>query len=140
MESCIVYLSSATKLLSQEEVFGIVEKSQKNNRAAGITGVLLYFNGSFLQVLEGQQERVNQLYALIQADYRHTHLIELYNKPIERRSFGDWLMGYKVLSALDLGQLGDVLPNAGPPSQRMEDQQDIVRRIVQIYCQYNYRN
>ena len=48
------------------------------------------------------------MYAVIRADSRHTHLIELYNKPIETRSFADWLMSNRVLSATDLEQLGDL--------------------------------
>lgn len=140
MEYCIVYLSTATELLTNERaLISILHQWQANNRALGITGVLLYFNGSILQVLEGSQQEVDNLYEAISEDSRHTQVIRLYRSPIEQRSFADWSMGYKTLSGDDLDQLGDLISFDGLPSLVKQDESNPVRRLAQIFYQNNYR-
>lgn len=140
MEYCIVYLSTATKLLSEKELAGVLHQWQENNRALGISGILLYFNGNIIQVLEGSQEKVDNLYKVISKDPRHAQVIQLYKSAIEQRSFSDWSMGYKTLSENDLDHLGDLISFDGLPSIVKQDEKNIVRRLVQIFYQNNYRN
>ena len=140
MEYCIVYLSSATRLLSEEELSEILHKSRHNNRASGITGILLYFNGNIIQVLEGDEKKVDSLYKIISQDPRHTNLIQLYKSPIERRSFPDWLMGYKTLSALELDHLNGLIPFAGSPLMPVADSSTIVLKLVKVFYEHNYQN
>ncbi|GAB2519689.1 BLUF domain-containing protein [Spirosoma aerophilum] len=140
MEYCIAYLSSSTGLLSPNELARILNQSQKNNRALGITGILLYFNGNIIQVLEGEEESVNNLYEVIRQDARHTHVVQLYRKPIARRSFPDWLMGYKALSAIELNHLTRSLPFLQDPSEPIPKEDNVILSLVQLFYQTNYRN
>jgi hypothetical protein len=56
--------------------------------------MLLFEGSSFLQVLEGEPERIDALLEKIRADRRHTRTVLLLREPIEQRSFADWTMGY----------------------------------------------
>lgn len=67
--------------------------------------MLLYANGTFLQVLEGPDEVIDELVETIKKDLRHTRIQMLYRKPIERREYSDWSMGFKKLSDKDLKEV-----------------------------------
>ena len=97
----IVYLSASSRLLSDEELDTILATSRANNRARGITGMLLYSDGGFIQVLEGPKPDVMDLYHTIERDARHGRLITLLEGPIEARNFPDWEMGFERVSPED---------------------------------------
>jgi hypothetical protein len=67
----IVYISAATYLMDENELKEILEVSRKNNQSSGITGLLLYHEGNFIQVLEGEKTAINALYDKITIDNRH---------------------------------------------------------------------
>ncbi|GAB3770002.1 hypothetical protein GCM10028818_07070 [Spirosoma horti] len=142
MDYCIVYLSSSKGIFSDEDLNRILFHSQKNNRALGITGILLYFNGSIIQVLEGPEERVKSLYEVIRRDPQHTQVIKLYSDPIEQRSFSDWSMGYKTLSAHELDHLKQELPFISDPYipivEKIEN--NTIMALVEVFYKTNYRN
>ena len=73
----LVYISSATWLMSDEELAALLMECRTNNERLQVTGMLLYKEGNFIQVLEGEQETVEQLYIKIRADVRHTGATEL---------------------------------------------------------------
>ncbi|MCX6216339.1 BLUF domain-containing protein [Spirosoma sp.] len=142
MEYCIVYLSSSQGILSTNDLTRILDHSQRNNRALGITGILLYFNGCIIQVLEGPEERVKALYEVIRQDPQHTQVIKLYGDSIEQRSFSDWSMGYKTLSARELDHLKHELSFIDdfflPPSKTKES--NPILALVEVFYKTNYRN
>jgi len=140
MEYCIVYLSSSTGLFTEEQLTRILSLSQHNNRALGITGVLLYFNGNIIQVLEGPEERVKTLYEVINQDPQHTQVIPLYSKSISHRSFADWSMGYKTITANQLDHLKDHLPFIGDPDALASKENSIVLTIVKQFYLNNHQN
>ena len=90
----LIYASSAVKRMSQEELLAILEKSRENNEKRNITGMLLYKDGNFLQVLEGEDTAVTDLYYAITKDERHTDLQLLLKREITKRTFSDWEMGF----------------------------------------------
>jgi hypothetical protein len=93
----LVYVSSALELMTDQALLELLEKSWKNNGRRGISGVLLYFEGSFLQVLEGEETEVEALFSRIAADRRHTGVLRLYSEYAEVREFPDWSMGFRKL-------------------------------------------
>jgi len=103
---------------------------------------LLYFNGSIIQVLEGPEERVKALYEVIRRDPQHTQVIKLYSDPIEHRSFSDWSMGYKTLSARELDHLKYELPFMSNPFIPIVEKRDInpILSLVEVFYKTNYRN
>jgi hypothetical protein len=94
----ISYISAATDAMSTQGLLALLQKSRDNNADNGITGMLLYGNGTFLQVLEGDKPVVDALITKIQNDPRHTTLKMLHRKTIERRQYSDWSIGFKRVS------------------------------------------
>ena len=94
----ISYISKATKSMSQDDLEGILRTSRENNARLGITGMLLYGNNTFVQILEGEVKAVNELIDRIKRDTRHTDFQVLKKKTIDRREYADWSMDFKQVS------------------------------------------
>lgn len=94
----LIYLSSAAQLLAQDELETLMVRSQNNNRKMGITGLLLYNDGNFLQALEGDKETVAALFSKISRDPRHRGISVLFDEEINQRDFPDWSMGLHARS------------------------------------------
>jgi hypothetical protein len=90
----LVYVSSATRPFSGEDLRVLLETCRKNNAELGVTGMLLYKDGNFMQVLEGDEGSVRGLYERIAADPRHGGEITLQQGFAEGRQFPDWSMGF----------------------------------------------
>lgn len=90
----LLYRSKARAGLSQADLVAILKASRKNNPARGISGLLIYRDGYFLQILEGPEEAVAERFAVIVRDERH-EAVELLNRgKAKQRLFGSWAMGY----------------------------------------------
>ena len=92
------YLSAARDPMSAEDLLALLEQCLANNPRRGITGLLLYGNGTFLQALEGEETVIDTLYEAIERDPRHKSIKFLYRKAIERRQYPDWGMGFRRMS------------------------------------------
>ena len=90
----IAYVSSASWNLLDEQVDRILSEARRLNALNGITGVLLYCDGNFMQYLEGEESAVRDTFARIRASESHYQVNELMNQPIERREFAGWTMGF----------------------------------------------
>ena len=90
----IIYLSSSREYLSPEQINEILSKSRENNLKNNITGVLLYFDRDFLQVIEGPKTALLELFEIIEKDKRHTGIITVFNKEIKEKHFPEWNMGF----------------------------------------------
>jgi hypothetical protein len=96
MLETLIYSSSASgDRLTDEALEEILDVSRRNNAAAGVTGLLMYAEGAFLQVLEGEAADVKDTFVRILGDKRHSRILKLYKGPIRRRNFPDWSMGYR---------------------------------------------
>ena len=91
----ILYISTARDPLSDKQIDAILATSRRNNRRADVTGCLVIGGRRFLQVLEGPQEAVEQTFARISTDQRHSAIVKLNDKSIDDRSFGNWAMGFE---------------------------------------------
>lgn len=91
----IIYLSQAAAGVDPDQVIeDILAVSRRNNGRVGVTGALIYNRGTFGQVLEGPEGAVEETFARIEADRRHTEMQVLGLKTIDARAFGDWSMGF----------------------------------------------
>ena len=97
----LMYASRAVPALDQEELVTILRQSKANNPGTGVTGVLCFSGGIFLQVLEGGRSAVNRLYNRIVADPRHTEVELLLYEEIGERRFASWSMGQVNMSRLN---------------------------------------
>ena len=96
----LVYASTATKLFSSRGLLEVLPRYREKNLRLGITGLLLYKHGSFMQALEGEEEAVRTLYATIRANSWHHHVLTLMALTVPERQFPNWSMGLKDLSAV----------------------------------------
>ncbi|MEI7456392.1 MAG: BLUF domain-containing protein [Nitrosomonadales bacterium] len=94
----LIYVSSACGMKSDAELELILESAVRHNAAQNITGMLLYANGSFMQVLEGDALAVDETYARVVSDSRHGNIFLLERDEIPARSFSQWHMGFRSLS------------------------------------------
>lgn len=102
----LVYISAAHRLMSEESLLDILNVSRKNNQKNNLTGMLLYGEGTFMQVLEGDEAILEKTYEVIKADDRHKNIIKMAEGVIEKSNFPDWSMGFKSVSAQKLKELG----------------------------------
>ena len=96
----LMYASRAVPTVDQEALVAILRKSKANNPALGVTGVLCFSEGIFLQALEGGRSAVNQLYNRIASDPRHTNVELLNYAEIGERRFAGWSMGQVNMARL----------------------------------------
>ena len=97
-----IYASAAVRHFETAELTDLLQAARKHNDAAGLTGMLLYTEGSFFQVLEGCPDAVEALYARIELDKRHDQVTKLVTEAITRRSFAQWTMGFSHVSRKEL--------------------------------------
>lgn len=93
--SALVYVSTAVHELAEAEIVHLLVRARRRNRDRGVTGVLLYAGGNFMQLLEGPRLAVDHVYEIIQQDPLHRGLIELQRRPIADRAFARWSMGFR---------------------------------------------
>jgi hypothetical protein len=94
----IVYASAATRLFSKPDLLALLTKARENNQRLGVTGLLLYRDGDFIQLIEGERSTVQALYRTILADPRHSSTFVITEGDTEERLFADWSMGFRDLS------------------------------------------
>ena len=92
----IIYMSSSVKLLEENEIDSLLKYSRKSNINNDITGVLLYIEGDFLQVIEGEEDVIISLFEKIKMDSRHKGIICVFNEKVKERQFSDWSMGFHI--------------------------------------------
>ncbi len=96
-----IYVSTTTRWWSQQALQALLAASRAHNQEAGITGMLLYKEGNFMQVLEGPAAGVQALLARIASDTRHQGLVTLDAGPLAARQFEGWSMGFADLGLDD---------------------------------------
>lgn len=101
----LVYASRALQPFSDDELTALLSSIRPKNQARAVTGMLLYDDLAFLQILEGQKGELATLFELIQKDPRHHHIVTILEKPISQRQFGDWSMGFERVNKTKLASL-----------------------------------
>lgn len=88
------YLSEAISDMSFLGLMRLLESARAFNQQNGISGILLYDNQQFGQIIEGERASVMKVWKRIQEDKRH-HRVELLEiREISERSFPDWLLRF----------------------------------------------
>jgi len=97
----LLYVSRSVDPESSAATDAILASSRAHNLHNGITGILCYGGGIFLQAIEGGRMQVNDLYAQIVNDKRHRDVVLLDYQEVTERRFGGWSMGVVNLSKLN---------------------------------------
>jgi len=99
----LMYASRANAPMSEQDLSLILKQSRAHNPAEGISGLLCYTDGIFMQVLEGGRDAINARYKQIVSDPRHHAVILLSYEEIGERQFAGWSMGQVNLHRLNPG-------------------------------------
>ncbi len=89
MNYAIAYVSTASRDLDQSEVVALLEQTEIRNNQIGIHGLLIYSEGNFFEVLEGEKRLVLDLYHLIKQDRRHKNIISIFDKQVKEKLFDE---------------------------------------------------
>ncbi|MBF0282233.1 MAG: BLUF domain-containing protein [Zetaproteobacteria bacterium] len=103
--SHIIYTSKESVHFSESEIEALLCEARAFNGEHNITGMLLYDNGVFFQVLEGDEFEIRDLFEKISEDARHNSIVRIVSESIGHRSFADWTMGYASLSDDEISQV-----------------------------------
>ena len=97
----LLYVSRAVSPENSEATHTILLQARSHNLSNGITGILCYGGGIFLQAIEGGRDAVSTLYNHISNDKRHKDVVLLHYEEISERRFGGWTMGQVNLSKIN---------------------------------------
>ncbi len=123
----VVYISSATQHFSAEALEELLARARANNERSGITGILLYHDLSFLQIIEGTRDDVDRLLARIKRDPSHSSMRIVQDERVSERDFKSWAMACRLANAeeariianpplkLDRGFISSLVPQLSSP-------------------------
>ena len=114
----IIYLSRAVHPFSDEQLQELLVQARPYNAAHSVTGLLLYGNDQFLQLVEGEEAEVRALYEHIRQDPRHQDITTFADKAIVERAFPDWSMAYQPLKP---GEFQELIGYLSPTTLRFEN-------------------
>lgn len=101
----LLYMSVSPEGFTQTALEELLIVSREKNKRSEITGMLVYFEHEFMQLLEGEKEAVQSLFQTILEDPRHKSVEVFYEGDIENRAFSDWSMAFQTLNKDDLNEL-----------------------------------
>ena len=117
------YVSTEAVKFSDEALVALFSEARSANTDRNVTGLLLYREGSFYQVLEGSESEVMATFHDIESDPRHKEVRLLFSGETESREFADWQMGFLNLDGIDLETLSgfsDFMTRDAEPREFLE--------------------
>ena len=101
----LIYVSTSVLPMTEDQLETLLRQCRARNGGKRVTGMLLYKNGQFVQVLEGAEPDVMEIFRDIEDDLRHKGVDVLRAEYIQHRDFPDWTMGFANLDKLDPSQM-----------------------------------
>lgn len=101
----LLYSSFSEREMDADALMSLLESVRTNNERLEVTGLLLYCNREYMQLIEGEEEVIRSLWQSIQSDSRHYSARVMYEGPIEKRGFAGWSMGFRNLSNVNMKAL-----------------------------------
>ena len=134
----LLYASAAVRPYDRERLQALLHTARQNNAKRGITGMLVYHEGSFLQWLEGPEGGCTALYAKLRQDPNHQKLILLLHDHVDMRQFAEWSMGFANVTVEDIAAnpgLNDFFAH-GPSHHLTSDE---AKRLLSAFRHGYYR-
>jgi len=132
----LIYVSELVRN-DETQIPAIMASSVRHNAEDGITGMLLYSQGNFLQVLEGERDKVDATYARIAQDPRHRNTVMLTEEPVDERHFANWSMGYRQLEPELAAQIPQYAPffQFGFDAQAFQAKPGVALKMLELFSQ-----
>lgn len=135
----LVYISQAAQVFTERDLIDLLLEARTHNAKAGITGMLVFVRDRFIQVLEGEQKAVEELYERIKKDNRHKKIQILLEGHLPSRLFGSWSMGFKSLGLPEFEQLsGYEEPEKFFRTTAVDDQSHPALVFLHLFFKRNY--
>ena len=118
------YVSTEAIKFSDEALVALLGEARSANTDRDVTGLLLYREGSFYQVLEGSEAAVMATFRDIEGDPRHKEVRVLFDGETDAREFADWQMGFLNLDGVDMDTLSgfsDFMSRDAEPQEFLEN-------------------
>lgn len=131
----IVYVSTAKRLLTEDELLDLLTTARTKNKKHSVTSMLLYCQGTFMQVLEGEKSSVELVYKAIELDTRHKNIIKLASGTIEKRNFPDWSMGFASVNSETLQEIEGFL--SSPDLNLIRNSEHITVNMLKTFVDNN---
>ncbi|MBZ4487770.1 BLUF domain-containing protein [Microbacterium sp. cx-55] len=135
----IVYISAANQSFDDADLSALLEQSRASNAEKGLTGMLLYRGGRFVQVLEGPEGVVRDIFDVIRNDPRHSGVRVMMEEPITERRFRDWTMGFQPMT-VSTEQLPDGFRNTFDDLDEDADPTATLRAIRELSLWFRVRS
>jgi hypothetical protein len=128
----LVYTSRAVSPMTRDDLTGLLRQCRAHNTAARLSGILLYRNQTFVQLLEGQRNRVEPLYEAIRRDPRHHEVTTVSTREQLDRQFPDWSMAFDNLDEepVSLPGYSDLLDEPGTAASA---EAGLVRELLGLF-------
>jgi hypothetical protein len=117
----VFYRSQTTYFPTRTQLQDLLEWSRDYNAQHHLTGLMLYSDGRFAQVIEGAEAEVRALFTRIQQDSRHQHVLTISEGPGPKRWFADWQMAFGHLVPSEFNQMLQVVERGARPCFPIQD-------------------
>ncbi|MEY4190010.1 MAG: hypothetical protein RIR17_746 [Planctomycetota bacterium] len=131
----LLYTSVATNPMAKDSLRELLIKAVDYNSSKGITGMLLYKDGNFMQVLEGEETAIRTLFEKISKDSRHRDILVLKEGKLQEHMFSNWSMGFRDLNSPDMQNLPGYTQfmNLGFNSSETYNNPNICLKMLKIF-------
>ena len=136
----LLYSSAETSTPTRQQLRELLAQSREFNAAHDITGLLLYYKHSFMQLLEGEKDVIVALFEnKIFFDERHCAVTKYFEEPIEKRDFATWSMGFKLVDGENPSELAGFAPFIadGLNSPLLRENPSVAQEILLMFIDQN---
>jgi hypothetical protein len=135
----LAYSSGATQHFDQAQLLDLLTFARDFNSRHDISGMLLYLDDTFFQILEGEPGVLRALYGRIEKDNRHAKVIKLLDRPITERTFSDWSMGYAKVTRQELATIPGLNDFFGRGSSFSELEAGKAKQLLEAFREGQWR-
>ena len=111
----IIYTSQASEQFNKRSLLDLLHTSRGYNTIDNISGVLMHRDGYFLQIIEGEQDVIEDLFQRLNNDTRHKNIKMILDRSVERRLFSNWAMGCADFDEPELSMLPGIRTDLSNP-------------------------
>ena len=137
----LLYVSKEVQHFNLHDLTLLLKQARTANAAVDVTGVLLYHEGMFVQMLEGPPAAVESIMSRITLDRRHNGITYLASGHVAgARIFPDWRMGLFHMSAIEPLLQDGLVPNAAEEMTRLlaaADQTDVAASVLRTVWRHS---
>lgn len=131
MYYAVCYVSHVSPKTSENEIVEILEHAQAYNTQNDLTGVLLYSEGNFFHVIEGEKNLIQNLFDKIKADKRHENITTIFERPIVRAAYdgfkSDFVTQHKKMENISISEYLQHIQTLDPKLQ------SVVKSMIQTF-------